>query len=185
MSYTSYASLWSKIQEELKERDLLFRIECENTSYLRVGGYNARPYSITLGIYEEPRPSKIKGYLRWWTRILELSLDPNLIDYKKADSKVGKYLGSEEIKYGQSKFFINIRYEVKEDAKRFGEEIEKLISDYTNALIRFKENFEKSDFFKKYNISVREIDFNPAELSITFGSEKENILHVYSQQLIN
>jgi len=179
----SYTSLWSKIQEELKNRNLLFRIECENASYLRIGGYNARPYSITLGIHEGIRPSKIKGYLRWWSRVLELSVNPDLMDYKMADKKVGKYLGSEEKKFGQSKFFINVRYEVKDEAKRFGEEIEKLISDYTNALIRFKENFEKSDFFKKYNINI-EIDFNPARLSIKFNFKKKNVTQDLKEKLI-
>ena len=179
----SYTSLWSKIQEELKNRNLLFRIECENASYLRIGGYNARPYSITLGIHEGIRPSKIKGYLRWWSRVLELSVNPDLMDYKMADKKVGKYLGSEEKKFGQSKFFINVRYEVKDEAKRFGEEIEKLISDYTNALIRFKENFEKSDFFKENNINI-EIDFNPARLSIKFNSKKKNDIQNLKEKLI-
>ena len=87
-------NLWSLIQEELKEINWILTINCTNSSYLRIGGYNARPYSLWLNISEGIRPSKLKGYLRWWARVLKLGQDNELSNYKDANEKIEKYLGS-------------------------------------------------------------------------------------------
>jgi CRISPR type III-B/RAMP module RAMP protein Cmr1 len=171
----SYTGSWFELQEKLKEPYLLLRIKCTNTSYLRAGGYNARPYSSILGIKEGVRPSKIKGFLRWWARVIELGRNNQLSNYKDGDKKVEKYLGSEKKEYGQSKIFINIKHEETEKSKEFRNKIKELIFRYTNSLLEFKKEFEKTDLFKKAMITIHDIDFHPANPSIRFETPNSQI----------
>jgi hypothetical protein len=124
---------WSLIQEKVKEKNWLFTILFTNSSYLRVGGYNARPYSIELNIYEKVRSSQIKGFLRWWTRVLTLGQNPSLTNYKDADEEISKYVGSEKKEFGQSKFFLDIKCEINKKAiEEFRNRIPEIIDYITN-----------------------------------------------------
>jgi len=51
------------------ERSLL-TIELTNISHTLVGGYDARPYSSELDLWELPREQEVKGLWRWWFRTL-------------------------------------------------------------------------------------------------------------------
>jgi CRISPR type III-B/RAMP module RAMP protein Cmr1 len=163
-------STWFSIQEELKQRNNWFlTISCKNSSYLRIGGYNARPYSLELEVNEGIRSSKLKGYLRWWVRILKLGQYGNFSNYKDADAEIEKYIGSEKKEHGQSKFVINVKYKISEEAIKFRKEIFEMIDKYTSALLKFKEDYEKQDLFVKNKIEMS-IDFHPGNPRIRFES---------------
>jgi len=176
------AGSWSSIHEELKKRNnWIFTINCANSSYLRIGGYNARPYSLELNIGEKIRPSKLKGYLRWWFRVLKLGQNNELSNYKDADAEIEKYLGSEKL--GQSQITINVRYDVLKEAEEFREKIFMMIDNYTSALLRFKENYKKHDLFINKKIEIAEIDFHPANPRIRFESNYK--FEPYKNQLVS
>ena len=103
-----------QIQEQLLDREvLLAELELENTSPVIIGGYNARPYSVTLKLMEEPRPTEIKGLWRWWARALvsgvlfQQNIDVTIAEANKIISHV--LGGSVEGKLEPSKLSINIK----------------------------------------------------------------------------
>lgn len=53
----NHDNAWALIQEDIKNKNLIFSVKVTNSSYLRIGGYNARPYSLKLGIGERLRPA--------------------------------------------------------------------------------------------------------------------------------
>jgi CRISPR type III-B/RAMP module RAMP protein Cmr1 len=201
---------WSLIQEKVKEKNWLFTIRFTNSSYLRVGGYNARPYSIELNVYEKVRSSKIKGFLRWWTRVLTLGQNPSLTNYKDADEEISKYVGSEKKEFGQSKFFLDIKYEINKKAiEEFRNRIPEIIDYITNKkkigneqlrdlgdVARIKlislERKEEKDKPEKYRKRlIEELSLYPpysitVTLSVyTYKSDKSDFTHILASGLIN
>ncbi len=137
----NHDNAWALIQEDIKNKNLIFSVKVTNSSYLRIGGYNARPYSLKLGIGERLRPSKIKGILKWWLRVVILGQRNNLPSYKEAEDIINRYyryLSSDRNEYGQSKFLLNIKYEKIDNEKvdNFRNEIFRMIDDekYTTKL---------------------------------------------------
>jgi CRISPR type III-B/RAMP module RAMP protein Cmr1 len=201
---------WFLIQEKVKEKNWLFTIRFTNSSYLRVGGYNARPYSIELNIYEKVRSSKIKGFLRWWTRVLTLGQNPSLTNYKDADEEISKYVGSEKKEFGQSKFFLDIKCEINKKAiEEFRNRISEIIDYITNKkkigneqlrelgdVARIKlislERKEEKDKPEKYRKRLREelSLYPPYSITVTlsvytYKSDKSDFTHILASGLIN
>lgn len=58
------------IQNRLMEDSMIERIDLESVTPVRIGGYNAQPYSSQLNILESIRTQSIKGVWRWWARAL-------------------------------------------------------------------------------------------------------------------
>jgi len=198
---------WSLIQEKVKEKNWLFTILFTNSSYLRVGGYNARPYSIELNIYEKVRSSQIKGFLRWWTRVLTLGQNPSLTNYKDADEEISKYVGSEKKEFGQSKFFLDIKCEINKKAiEEFRNRIPEIIDYITNKkkigneqlrdlgdVARIKlislERKEEKDKPEKYRKRLRE-ELSlcpPYSITVTLSvyTHKSDFTHMQALGLIN
>jgi CRISPR type III-B/RAMP module RAMP protein Cmr1 len=198
---------WSLIQEKVKEKNWLFTIRFTNSSYLRVGGYNARPYSIELNIYEKVRSSKIKGFLRWWTRVLTLGQNPSLTNYKDADEEISKYVGSEKKEFGQSKFFLDIKCEINKKAiEEFRNRIPEIIDYITNKkkigneqlrdlgdVARIKlislERKEEKDKPEKYRKRLREelSLYPPYSITVTLSvyTYKSDFTHILASGLMN
>jgi len=88
-------------QKELLMERLLAELDLENISYVRIGGYNARPRSAKLGLIESIRTQSIKGVWRRWARALLGGAyisngwePPSSI--KKLDEKLNNLMGSIE-----------------------------------------------------------------------------------------
>jgi hypothetical protein len=149
----NHDNAWALIQEDIKNKNLIFSVKVTNSSYLRIGGYNARPYSLKLGIGERLRPSKIKGILKWWLRVVILGQRNNLPSYKEAEDIINRYyryLSSDRNEYGQSKFLLNIKYEIdNEKVDNFRNEIFRMIDDekYTTKL----KELESDEKYAKLN----------------------------------
>jgi len=198
---------WSLIQEKVKEKNWLFTIRFTNSSYLRVGGYNARPYSIELNVYEKVRSSKIKGFLRWWTRVLTLGQNPSLTNYKDADEEISKYVGSEKKEFGQSKFFLDIKYEINKKAiEEFRNRIPEIIDYITNKkkigneqlrdlgdvarikLISLERKEEKDNPDKYIKRLIEELSlYPPYSITVTLSvyTHKSDFTHILASGLIN
>lgn len=58
------------IQNRLLEDSIIERLDLESVTPVRIGGYNAKPYSSKLDILESIRAQSIKGMWRWWARAL-------------------------------------------------------------------------------------------------------------------
>ncbi|MEM0050195.1 MAG: type III-B CRISPR module RAMP protein Cmr1 [Candidatus Bathyarchaeia archaeon] len=58
------------IQNRLLEGSIIERIDLESVTPVRIGGYNAQPYSSKLDLLESIRAQSIKGVWRWWARAL-------------------------------------------------------------------------------------------------------------------
>ncbi|MEM2204609.1 MAG: type III-B CRISPR module RAMP protein Cmr1 [Sulfolobales archaeon] len=101
-------SSWLNVQREIAQRDWIAEIKVENITPVRIGGYNARPYSSSLNLMEQPRTQNIKGLWRWWARAIlagailgsKGSLAGGLSDI---DKEVSRLLGSTN---ASSEFFI-------------------------------------------------------------------------------
>jgi CRISPR type III-B/RAMP module RAMP protein Cmr1 len=101
-------SSWLNVQREIAQRDWIAEIKVENITHVRIGGYNARPYSSSLNLMEQPRTQNIKGLWRWWARAIlagailgsKGSLAGGLSDI---DKEVSRLLGSTN---ASSEFFI-------------------------------------------------------------------------------
>lgn len=70
----SLDALKSQVKGFLDERYLLAEAAFTNSTFLKVGGYNARTYSAELDVKEKMRASEVKGVLRWWYRVLAAAL---------------------------------------------------------------------------------------------------------------
>jgi CRISPR type III-B/RAMP module RAMP protein Cmr1 len=197
---------WFLIQEKVKEKNWLFTIRFTNSSYLRVGGYNARPYSIELNIYEKVRSSKIKGFLRWWTRVLTLGQNPSLTNYKDADEEISKYVGSEKKEFGQSKFFLDIKCEINKKAieefrnriseiidyitkKKIGNEQLRDLGDVARIKLISLERKEEKDNPEKYRKRLREelSLYPPYSITVTLSvyTHKSDFTHILASGLMN
>ncbi|MEM4310904.1 MAG: type III-B CRISPR module RAMP protein Cmr1 [Nitrososphaerales archaeon] len=107
-------STWLLIQEKIAVRDWIAEIKLTNTTPVRIGGYNAKPFSNTLNLMEEPRTQSIKGLWRWWARAIlagavlrsERSLAKSLGDINK---DVSRLLGSIN---ASSEFFIQTTFKL-------------------------------------------------------------------------
>ena len=164
---------WHSIQEEIKKGNWLFTITLTNSSYLRIGGFNARPYSLELNLSEKIRPSKIKGILRWWIRIMTLGRYHNPSSYKEIEIIIGKYLGTDKKEEGQSKFLLIVISETNNDKiNEFRNEMFKMIDRYTSELLNFKYKHEGKEI-NKIPIDKINLDLHPASLKIEFELKKE------------
>jgi CRISPR type III-B/RAMP module RAMP protein Cmr1 len=169
----SQTTNWHLIQEEIKKGNWLFTITLTNSSYLRIGGFNARPYSLELILGEKIRPSKIKGILRWWLRIITLGRNHNPSSYKEIEIIIGKYLGSDKKEEGQSKFLLNVISETNDEKiNEFRNEMFKMIDQYTSQLLNFKYKHEGKEI-NKIPIEKINLDLHPASLKIEFELKKE------------
>ena len=104
---------WLQIQENILESDLIAEIKLSNITPIRIGGYNAKPFSHALNLMEIPRTQSIKGLWRWWARaILAGAILHNKGSLPKSigdiDKEVSKLLGSTK---ESSKLFIQITLE--------------------------------------------------------------------------
>ena len=97
-------------QKEILKDCIIAEIELNNITPVRIGGYNARPYSGVLNLTEKVRSQNIKGLWRWWARAIlagaQLSaqgLPPSSIS--EIDDEVSKLLGSTK---ESSRFFIYV-----------------------------------------------------------------------------
>jgi CRISPR-associated protein Cmr1 len=97
-------------QKEILKDYVIAEIELNNTTPVRIGGYNARPYSSVLNLTEKVRSQNIKGLWRWWARAIlagaQLSAQgspPSNIS--EINDEVSKLLGSTE---ENSHFFIHV-----------------------------------------------------------------------------
>jgi len=75
------------IQSKLLEDHLLEKLELMWTTPIRIGGFNARPYSLELQILERPRASGLKGVWRWWARAL---ISGALLELGKSSQEANK-----------------------------------------------------------------------------------------------
>jgi CRISPR type III-B/RAMP module RAMP protein Cmr1 len=91
-------------QRRLLERDMILAVNAE-ALMPRIGGYNARPYSKELDLYEPPRSSEIKALWRWWMRVILSGIYGGRKNYIELDEKVSKILGSTR---GQTSFSVII-----------------------------------------------------------------------------
>ncbi|MEM2982019.1 MAG: type III-B CRISPR module RAMP protein Cmr1 [Candidatus Bathyarchaeia archaeon] len=104
---------WLQIQENILERDLIAEIKLSNITPIRIGGYNAKPFSHALNLMEIPRVQSMKGLWRWWARaILAGAILHNKGSLPKGisniDKMVSKLLGSTK---ESSKLFIQLTIE--------------------------------------------------------------------------
>jgi len=164
---------YSHLQTSLLKETLLMEIVCKNSSYLRIGGYNARPYSLILNLKESIRTSKIKGYLRWWARVLFLGSHPNIKTYKGIEKEIiGKILGSESKDEGVSKIRIEVDYKIGENYNDFQKQIISFIDKYINALLNLIHDYFKSEFYLNYKVMIK-ISINPSDIYIQFYSKND------------
>jgi len=165
-------SSYSQIQKELLNETLLMEVQCQNISYLRIGGYNARPYSLNLDLKEVMRTSELKGHLRWWSRALFLGVYKDAKTYKEIESKfINSILGSES-KEGASKIRIKVDWNINEKYKIFKDYILTCIHSYINELLNLYSDYVQSDFYKKYEIKMK-ISINPSDIYVQFYSQKD------------
>lgn len=87
------AELLSLGEEILSAQDLLMTIDAE-ILLPRIGGYNARPYSMVLRRLEFPRSSELKALWRWWMRVALSAAYRGSKEYSEIEKFVGELLGS-------------------------------------------------------------------------------------------
>ncbi|MGC9106641.1 MAG: type III-B CRISPR module RAMP protein Cmr1 [Infirmifilum sp.] len=80
-------------QRQLLEEDMILAVDAE-ALMPRIGGYNARPYSKELELYEPPRSSEIKALWRWWMRVILSGIYGGSKNYIELDEEASKILGS-------------------------------------------------------------------------------------------
>jgi len=89
---------YSILQDWLIDEDRLATITVKTITPLRIGGYNARPYSERLRLMERPRTQSLKGVWRWWARALIagalLSTEEDKVNWTEANKKLNTLLGS-------------------------------------------------------------------------------------------
>ncbi|MEM4650052.1 MAG: type III-B CRISPR module RAMP protein Cmr1, partial [Candidatus Bathyarchaeia archaeon] len=61
---------WLELQKDILKELTIAEIKLSNITPVRIGGYNARPYSDALGLVEKVRTQAIKGIWRWWARAI-------------------------------------------------------------------------------------------------------------------
>lgn len=108
-------SSWLSVQEKIAGGDWIAEIKVRNITPVRIGGYNARPFSDTLNLMEEPRTQSIKSLWRWWARaILAGAILRSGRSLPKSlggiDKDVSQLLGSTR---ASSEFFIQTTFEPK------------------------------------------------------------------------
>lgn len=100
---------YGAIQNRLLGEDRLATIIVKAVTPLRLGGYNAKPYSEELELMEKPRTQSLKGVWRWWARALVagalLSAGKRNINLADANEKLSSLLGSTD---SASKLYLRI-----------------------------------------------------------------------------
>ncbi len=82
------------VQEEILDtHDRLMVIDAE-VLLPRIGGYNSRPYSVTLQRLEPPRSSELKAIWRWWMRVALSTIYGGSRKYNEVEKLVSELLGS-------------------------------------------------------------------------------------------
>lgn len=88
---------YSFIQDRLLDDDRIATIIVESITPLRIGGYNAKPFSRKLKLMEKPRVQSLKGVWRWWARALIagalLSLGEEDINISRLNEKLNFLFG--------------------------------------------------------------------------------------------
>lgn len=82
----------AEVQEALRDDDVVLTVNVD-IMMPRTGGYNARPYSSKLQLYEPPRPSEIKALWRWWLRVVLSGVYGGQKDYDELDKEASEILG--------------------------------------------------------------------------------------------
>lgn len=144
---------WLQIQEKIAQRNWIAEIKLTNITPIRVGGYNAKPFSNTLGLIEEPRTQSIKGLWRWWARAIlagvilhkKGSLPKNISEINK---EVSKLLGSTE---ASSELFIQTILEFNNISYMSSHEL-KNIPRIKLVTMRLKDEEER--YYKTLNLRV-------------------------------
>ncbi len=103
---------WAELQEGLVRDDLVLELEATSVTPARCGGYNSRPYSFGLKLYEGPRATGIKGVWRWWARAAMAGALGGVNSYRdqRLVGKLGELMGSMG---ASSKLRLVIRCEVE------------------------------------------------------------------------
>jgi len=94
----------AEVQNEILNNNTVLIIDAD-VLLPRIGGYNARPYSSELQLYELPRASELKALWRWWLRVILSSIFEGQKTYDELDEKISELLGSTR---QQSMFTITI-----------------------------------------------------------------------------
>ncbi|RLF14811.1 MAG: type III-B CRISPR module RAMP protein Cmr1, partial [Thermoprotei archaeon] len=111
--------------------------------YPRVGGYNARPCSVRLRMYEPPRATEVKALWRWWMRVVLAGAYGGQVSYSKVDEKVSEVLGSTKSSSLLSMAVKADKGQFEEAIKR-AEKIRKLFDDSLSALNGFREDWRRN-----------------------------------------
>lgn len=101
---------WLELQKDILKELTIAEIKLSNITPVRIGGYNARPYSDALGLVEKVRTQAIKGIWRWWARAIlagallsTQGMLPSTIS--KMNDEVSNLLGSTK---ESSHFFVQV-----------------------------------------------------------------------------
>jgi len=176
-------STYGMVQDRLLDEDRLATITVETVTPLRIGGYNAKPYSERLQLMEKPRTQSLKGVWRWWARALIagalLSFNGKEIELTNINEKLNPLLGSTT---SASKLSLRI-HEIEKGAVIKGENLQKKISRI-NLLMRSRDKKEqelikreelyykelkfKVDLIRRVNIKERKEKFALASLTLAF-----------------
>lgn len=87
---------------------LIAEIEAWPVTRHRLGGYNSRPYSLKLDLYEGVKPQTIKGIWRWWARTFISACLGGETNYNEVNKELDKLLGSSSEIGGISKFILKV-----------------------------------------------------------------------------
>jgi len=137
----------AELQNEILNNNIVLIINADVLLH-RTGGYNARPYSSELQLYELPRASELKALWRWWLRVILSSIFKGQKTYNELDEKIGEILGSTK---RQSMFTIaidtteieQILVQARDKMKGFEQLLTKIIPETINKFV-FKYNRDEN-----------------------------------------
>jgi len=140
----------AEIQNEILNNNIILIINAD-VLLPRIGGYNARPYSSELQLYELPRASELKALWRWWLRVILSSIFEGQKTYDMLDEKIGEILGNTK---QQSMFTIaidttkaeQVLVQARDKIKRLEHLLMKIIPESIN---RFTFEYNRDESLKK------------------------------------
>ena len=136
-------NILAEIQREFLNNDIVLVIDAD-ILLPRIGGYNARPYSSKLQLYELPRPSEIKALWRWWLRVILSTIHNGQKTYSELDKEACEILGSTQ-KQSLFSVIVDINY-----AKRVLEQSSSKMEQFKQLLLEIIPKVLE-EFVKKYN----------------------------------
>lgn len=131
------SDLINKVSRLIEENLLIAKVTFENSSYLKLGGYNGKLRSAELNIMETLRPSEVKGFLRWWYRAIYACLKIGK-NYREIEEEyVNDVLGSTR---AQSLIRLETSAEIEDGVD---EKITELCKDKSKEICKSKKGIKK------------------------------------------